>query len=450
MKAVEEKNKEKKERYINSIMKIAFPLILSNAISQVQMIIDRMFLGQVDPLYMSAIGNVNSPMWTSMSFCFAITAGASILISQNVGAGNMDKVKEYTSSMIKWNNLPCLIIFLCWLLFGEKIFALLGVSETLMPYCMAYLKYFMPIILLIGLEGSMSVIMQTSNYTMPLLVFGILRSGINIVLDYALIFGHFGLPALGIEGAAIATTIAEYLGLLSCLVFIRSEKLITRPSLKQTIHASAKPYLSSLGMGVNCAMEELAWNAGNLVIMRILNSINDLAAGIYGMVFSVEILVVVVVASFGTATMILTGEAKGKNDRDQYSQVVKSAYGLSALVAFVMLIICFINPERILSLFTKDTYIIETCGYLLILVCVNLFGKSANIICGSGIKGSGDTKWMLYTQVFGTVLVVTCAWIMVYVFKLGILGVFVAVMIDEGLRAIINFGKFGKVVKCWN
>ena len=46
MKAVEEKNKEKKERYINSIMKIAFPLILSNAISQVQMIIDRMFLGQ--------------------------------------------------------------------------------------------------------------------------------------------------------------------------------------------------------------------------------------------------------------------------------------------------------------------------------------------------------------------------------------------------------------------
>jgi len=103
-----------------------------------------------------------------------------------------------------------------------------------------------------------------------------------------------------------------------------------------------------------------------------------------------------------------------------------------------------------ISLFTKDTYIIETCGYLLILVCVNLFGKSANIICGSGIKGSGDTKWMLYTQVFGTVLVVTCAWIMVYVFKLGILGVFVAVMIDEGLRAIINFGKFGKAVKCWN
>jgi Na+-driven multidrug efflux pump len=168
------------------------------------------------------------------------------------------------------------------------------------------------------------------------------------------------------------------------------------------------------------------------------------------MVCSVVILVVVVVASFGTATMILTGEAKGKNDRDQYSQVVKSAYGLSALVAFVMLIICFINPERILSLFTKDTYIIETSGYLLILICVNLFGKSANIICGSGIKGSGDTKWMLYTQVFGTVLVVTCAWIMVYVFKLGILGVFVAVMIDEGLRAIINFGKFGKVVKCWN
>ena len=59
-----------------------------------------------------------------------------------------------------------------------------------------------------GLGGAFSVILQTSNYTKPLVVYGILRSGVNILLDWVMIFGRFGFPAMGIKGAAIATTIA--------------------------------------------------------------------------------------------------------------------------------------------------------------------------------------------------------------------------------------------------
>ena len=73
------------------------------------------------------------------------------------------------------------------------------------------MKYFVPSFLLIGIEGSTSVIMQTSNYTKPMIFYGLIRSGTNLVLDYALIFGHFGLPALGIEGESIATTIGFFI-----------------------------------------------------------------------------------------------------------------------------------------------------------------------------------------------------------------------------------------------
>lgn len=433
--------------YLNRILKIAVPIILSNVISQLQMIIDRIFLGQINTLYMSALGNATSPMWTTMSFAFAITAGASILISQNVGAGNKEEASEYAASLLKWNNIPSVILFVFWFFCGEQVFRIMGVSEAVMPFCLGYMKYFAPSFLLIGIEGSTSVIMQTSNYTKPMVYYGIIRSGANIVLDYILIFGHFGFPALGIEGAAIATTIAEFAGVIFATFAMRSNKLTTRPPVKKIISAPVMPFIHSLKLGINCALEDLAWNAGNLVIIRILNSINDVAAGIYSIVFSVEVLVVVIIGSFGNSTMILSGEAKGKKDREQFKQVVKLAYALSAVIAAVTLCICAAIPERILGLFSSDEAIITGCGVYLIIVCVNLFGKSGNIIVGSGIKGNGDTKWMLCTQIFGTVLVVSCACVFVYVFKLGILGVFMAVLVDEAIRALINLGKFIRITK---
>ena len=156
---------------------------------------------------------------------------------------------------------------------------------------------------------------------------------------------------------------------------------------------------------------------------------------------------VVVIGAFGNSTMTLTGEAKGKKDKDQYKQVVKLAYILSAAIAFVTLIVCAIFPKQILGLFSSDEQIIASCGIYLIMVCINLFGKSGNIIVGSGIKGNGDTKWMLYTQVFGTVLVISCACLFVYALKLGIIGVFMAVIVDEGVRAFINLGRFMYILK---
>lgn len=433
--------------YINRIMKIAVPIILSNFISQLQMIIDRIFLGQMNTLYMSALGNATSPMWTTMSFAFAITAGASILISQNVGAGDKEKSNEYAASLLKWNNIPSILLFIFWVLFSEPVFKLMGVGDSVMPYCLGYMKYFAPSFLLIGLEGSTSVIMQTSNYTKPMVYYGIIRSGTNVILDYALIFGHFGLPALGIEGAAIATTIAEYAGVIFVTGAMRSPKLTTRPPLKVIFGAPVKPYLRSLKLGVNCALEDLAWNAGSLAIIRILNSINEIAAGIYSIVFSVELLIVVVVGAFGNSTMTLTGEAKGKKDKAQFKQVVRLAYMLSAVIAIVTLVICSIFPRQILGLFTSDEQIIASCGVYLVMVCINLFGKSANIMIGSGIKGYGDTKWMLFTQIFGTIIIIASACLFVYVFELGIMGVFLAVIVDEAIRALINLGKFIRITK---
>lgn len=444
------KMKANNKEYLRRLLRIAVPIMLSNIISQLQMLIDRIFLGRADDLYMSALSNATTPMWTTMSFCFSLTAGASILISQSVGADNREHIEEYAGAMIKYNNIVPVLLCFFWLFLSEPVFKFMGVSDNLMPMCLSYSRFYAPVFLLIGLGGSLSVILQTSNYTEPMVVYGAIRAGLNVILDYILIYGKLGLPALGIKGAAIGTMIAEYAGAVFILyIFMTSKKLPTRPSVKGIKTAKLSIYLASAKLGVNTALEDFAWNIGNLCLIRILNTINEFAAGIYSIIFSVEVLAVVIVGAIGSGTMTLTSEATGKKDLAQYKGVCISAYGLCFLVAVIMIILDVTIPEQIIALFTKDASTIAMCSIYLLISGINIISKSANIIIGNGIRGSGNTKWMLYTQIFGTVSIVCVASFFVYVCKLGIVGVFLAVLVDEAVRAVINFCKYLGIVKAW-
>ncbi|MCR4713667.1 MAG: MATE family efflux transporter [Treponemataceae bacterium] len=436
-----------KTEYKNKLVKIFVPIMLSNLISQIQMFIDRIFLGRMDILYMSAVGNATAPVWTTMSFVFSLSMGASILISQAVGEKNIEKAKQYAASMVKFHNVIPVLLFLFWMFCSPLVFTLMGVSPTVMDLCVTYTRIYSPVFLIIGLGASYSVVFQTSNYTKPLVTYGIIRSVLNIILDYLLIFGKFGFPRMEIAGAALGTTIAEYVGAFYMLyvTIAKRKKFFTSPGLKQILHAEIMPYLRSIKLGVNTALEDLLWNAGNLCIIRILNTISETAAGIYSMVFTVEVIFVVIIGSIGSGTLTLTGEATGAKDFKLYRNIVKTSIKWSFLVAAFALIFISIFPRLTLSLFTTDEAVIEMSVIYIILVAVNLFGKSGNIIVGNGIRGYGNTKWMLFTQIFGTVMVVGLAALFVFVFKLGIIGVFVAVLCDEAIRAVINFIRFLRI-----
>ena len=228
--------------YKRKLLKISIPIMLSQLISQLQMLIDRIFLGRIDILYMSAVGNATAPIWTSMSFVFSLSVGASILISQAVGANDLEKAKEYSGALVKYNNIVPLLLFLFWEFFSPLVYTLMGVPKNVFGMCVNYTRLYAPTFLLIGLGSAYSVIFQTSNITKPLVFYGLIRSLTNVVLDYLLIFGKFGFPEMGINGAALGTTIAEYVGFMYMLYvsIAKRKSFLTSPSLRKIRNKSCK------------------------------------------------------------------------------------------------------------------------------------------------------------------------------------------------------------------
>ncbi len=437
-----------KKEYVGKILAIAIPIMLSNLISQLQMLIDRVFIGRLSLDCMSAVGNASTPMWTTMSTIFALTTGATILVSQAYGANDLDRAGNLMAALFKYNNVLGFILFLFWLLCPQVAFHLMGVDESIIGMSMDYARYFSPIFILMGIGASISCMLEVSQKTQIMIWYGVSRSVTNVILDYVMIFGKFGFPRMEVRGAALATTIAEFLGDLIVLIYVLAAKdLVLRPSFVQILKAKFKPYIETIKFGAPAACEDFAWNLGNLYLLAMLNKVSVEAAGIHSIVFGVELIAVVLVGSIGTATLTLSGFETGKKNIRGVWDVVLSSAVLSWGISAFNLLVFMIFPQQILGLFTTDKAVLAAAGLYLFIVGVDLFPKGGNIIYGSGIKGYGEPSWMLKTQLFGTLFVIVASSIAVMVFHMGILEIFIIVVIDETLRFVFNSRKLQSIRK---
>ena len=265
--------------YAGKILRIAVPIMLSNLISQLQMLIDRIFIGRLSLESMSAVGNATTPMWTTMSLIFALTTGATILVSQAYGANEIEKAKDLLAALFKFNNVLGVILFLFWLLCPQVAFHLMGVDARIIGMSIDYAQYFSPIFILTGVGASVSCLLEVSQKTQIMIWYGLSRSIANVILDYAMIFGHFGFPAMGVKGAALATTVAELLGDLIVLIYVLTTKELTlRPSFARILKARSSLFAVTVRYGAPAACEDFAWNLGNLYLIAMLNKVSVEAA----------------------------------------------------------------------------------------------------------------------------------------------------------------------------
>lgn len=231
------------------------------------------------------------------------------------------------------------------------------------------------------------------------------------------------------------------------LIFVFSRHMPTRPPLNSVLKASFRPYLKSSKLGLPTALEDFAWNLGNIVLIKFLNEISIVAAGIYGAIISIELIAVSCIGGVGSGTLTLCSEAVGACNIKKYKSTTLCAYIICFSISILTLCFCLFFPKQIISLFTKKEEIIAAGGLYLVLMCCNLYGKSGNIILGNAIRGSGNTRWMLCTQIFGTIFISGCAFVFVRILNWGIAGVYAAVITDELVRCGINFLKYRSILK---
>lgn len=425
-----------------SLLKIGMPVTLGLLITQIQQITDQMFLGHASAEYLSAVGNAMFTIWTTISFLFALGTGTAILVSQSLGAKNKDRAEELLGSSLVWSSLLSFVVFGIWTLFNRNIFILMGVKEPVLSYAVTYTGIYSFGVLISGLTASANAVFNGSGATKSLMISSLVRGLVNAGLDWILIFGHFGFPALGIAGAAIATLTADIVGGAYSLWAAFNPKLPISLSPRVIAKAKFGTYVDIIKTGLPTGLEEFAWNFGNILLIRILNGIDPLATGIYTIVMSITLVPTLIFMGLGSASTTITGHRYGEGRHDLIRPVIRNALMLCSILSVVAVFLFGFFPTFFASLFTKDASVIRQIPPMLLVYSLALFPKAGNIIYGGGIRGMGDTKWMLLTQIFGTVFMLAVAQFMTGSLHLAIVGVFTAMFLDELVRSIMNGAKF--------
>jgi MATE family multidrug resistance protein len=409
------------------VLVVAIPLILSTATWSVQHFVDRMFLTWYSPEAIAAAmpaGMLNF----SMTSIFMGTAGyLSTFVAQYYGAKRYHRIGPALWQGVYVSLLGGLVI-VCAIPFAEPIFSLVGHSPLVQQNEVAYFQ-----ILCLG-GGAYAASYALSGFfsgrgkTWPVLWVNVATTVVNLVLDYALIFGHWGFPDLGIRGAGIATVVAGVFELLMFLALLGSGSnndtfhTIKGWRLERDLFVRLLRY--GFPSGVQFFLEMAGFTAFVLLVGRL--GIASLAAT--NIAFNINTLAFMPMIGCGIAVSVLVGQYLGGEKPDYAQSVVYSGfhltlvYMISIAAAYVLVPDVFVAP---FALRADPGGFSEIYGYSIVLlrfVAVYSIFDTMNIIFCSAIKGAGDTRYvMLITVILSVFVFVVPVYLAVVIFEFGLM-----------------------------
>ena len=394
------------------VLALAVPLVLSTGSWSLQGFINRMFLIWHSPESLAAAMPAGMVNYAIMSI-FITTAGyVSTFAAQYHGAGQDDRVGgslwqaapiALLAGIVNLALIPAAAIFFRWV----------GHDPAVQVEEVAFFR-----ILCLGafpavMSSAFSGMLSGLGRTRPVMVVTLVTTGINILLDWLLIFGNLGFPALGIEGAGWASITAGIVQLISYAVIIfrrgyreRFRTLDMRPRKKE--------FLALLRYGLPSGVQFFIDMAGFTIFILLVGRLgrNELAAT--NLAFNVNTIAFMPMLGIGITVSVLVGQALGRNDPARARYSVRSAFDITFVYMVAIAALFFLLPRVFLRPFAAASdprtfpVIADLTVVLLKYVAVYTLFDALNIIFSSAIKGAGDTRfvmWMILCVSFGVLVI---------------------------------------------
>lgn len=437
---------------------IALPVILQQLVHYIQIMTDALLLGRVNPEYLASLGNVTTPFFTMLSFLFAVSAGTTVLVAHGHGGCRNRLAARISEVSVFFNTAVGLLFFVIWFFGGALILQGMGAGGDILHHGQEYIRILSVGLIWFGIELSLVSTLQGVGITGPILVSGIIKSGLNLVLDIILINGHLGFPVMGIKGAALATTIANLCSVLYLIGYVYwSRKPPFRLRFGGILRPRWRVYRHVVTIGVPAGLEFMLFNFGQLVIVRMLNTLDGMAVGVFNVVKGIQMAALFIYLGFARSTLTLVGQRLGARDPQGAHLVTMSALRISLAISLAVAAGILLFPREILSWFSPalSPFATEALGIplgmpvfitrglpLMCIIAATLFPQAVNVITGHAIRAMKDTRWMLYTQIGGTVFAIGAAVIGIFGLAGGLAFVFWIYFADESLRSVVNYLRF--------
>ena len=430
--------------FMREMLTIAVPISLQQLINASLNLIDVLMVGQLGETSIAGIGLSNQLFFVFILLLFGLTSGMSIFTAQFWGKREIEPIRKVLGMSILTASFIAVIFTVAATVFTRSVLGLFTNDTNVIEIGSQYLGIVGFSYIAVALTTAYIAALRSIQLVKITVIASVAALLFKTTLGYSLIFGHFGLPALGVRGAAIGTASGWTLELILLLIFIYTQKtpLAANPLSFFTFEFSF--FQRVLRTTLPAVANELFWSVGIATYNGIYAHIGTEAIAAINVNATIEELGFVVFMGLGNACAVMVGNRIGAGKKDEAHEIVRRLILLSVISAWLVGLAVFIVRDVVIGWYNLSPAGIHNVRMLtLVMVCV-LWIRMFNFITFIGaLRAGGDTLFALVMEICSIWLIgVPAAYIGAFVLDLPVYIVYLMVGLEELAKAFVSFWRY--------
>jgi putative MATE family efflux protein len=426
-----------KSKLKRDLAMLAVPIFIETLLMMALGAVDTFMLSRHSDASVAAVGLVNQ----IINFCFlifeVINLGTSVLCSQYLGAGLKHKMERVVGVSLIVNLIFGVVISAALFFFAGPILQAMGLRDVMYEEGLGYMRIVGAGAFVMAIAMTLSATLRANNKAYyPMLVIAIINI-LNVTGNYMLIFGKFGAPELGVNGAAISTVTSRAIATV-ILLFIVFRTTISRfPT--EIFHKFPRVELQQLlRIGLPSAGEQMSYSSSQLLITYFINMLGMEAMATRTYCVNIVMFGYLFCIAIAQGGAICIGHLIGAGRQE--SAFILGKYVMKKSIVFTVAIsLCIaLSGTFIMSLLTDNPVIAGLATTILWIDVVLEFGRPTNIFACNALRAAGDVNFPFYVGVVVQWSVaVVASYYLGIVAGFGLIGMWWMFALDENIRGII-------------
>ena len=414
------------KRELAALTKLAIPVVLSELGWMAQGVVDTIMVGRLGPVAIGAVAVGNAVFYTPSLFGIGLLLGLDTVVAQAYGRKDFDECHRWLAQGI-YLAIAITPILMILVAVASMFFARVGITPEVATPAAQYLRMLDWSILPLLIYGASRRYLQGVGQVRVITVTYIGANLLNWAGNYALIYGRWGFPAMGVRGSALSTVVARILMAASLIGFAwRYERKRGHPLFRHWAGPQLARIRQLIRLGLPAAgqitLEVGAWNVATLSA----GFLNPIALATHQIAINYASITYMIPLGISAATAVSVGHAVGAGDKARARRAGWLALGLGTAFMILAGLAFFIAPKPLIELYTHDPQVLAVGPSLLWIAAAFQIFDGVQTVCTGALRGLGETRAPMFANFVGYwILGLPLGLILCFVLKWGIYGMWI-------------------------
>lgn len=432
---------------IKKTLNMAWPAMLESFFTAFAGLVDSLMVSELGSYAVAAVGLTTQPKFLGLSLFFAANVSISALVARRKGEGKREEANQIFATFLTFILLMAVILSVLFVVCADPIIRFCGSEELTHDSAVLYYRIIMGGMIFNVIQMGINSAQRGSGNTRITMRTNMVSNTVNIVFNYLLIGGHFGFPALGIKGAALATVLGTVVSsIMSIISVCKGDTFVNLPFIwKNKIKPAWEAMKSIVKVGYSVFAEQILMRIGFMMtaLMAADQGTSAMAAHQVGMnIMGLSF-------SFGdglqSTAVALIGYSLGAKQPEKAKDYGRTCRMIGATISVALAVIYFFGARFLMELFFKEAEIVDIGVKIMYVIIFIVVLQISQVIYMGCLRGAGDT---LYTAIVSTVSVTIArtvgSYFFGYVMGFGIVGIWMGVVADQLSRFLLASIRFKK------